>query len=479
MKLVMAGLDDAAAGIETRERLAFSARQGGIVSAAVREKTPGVLGCVALSTCNRTEIYLSCAPEADVEPGELLCRALGREYPPFAKYFTRLEGEAAQRRLMETAAGLRSRIWGDEQIAAQIGEALCASRENGGTDPVLETLFRTAAACAKEIRAALPPRGLPASAAYMAVERLEKTGGLAGKRALVIGSGTVGRLAASLLVKKGCAVTVTRRTYRHGESVVPPGCESVPYEERWAAMEGCGVLLSATASPHFTVTAEELGKLSHPPRLIVDLAVPRDVEPEIASLPGITIYHIDDFGLSQRQAVPPEAERIVEKRLAELRRWAEYREALPTLEERRPRFPLFVDLRSKRAVVVGGGAVACRRAGILAAFGADVTVIAPEWKGRTPPPKLLSRPYEEGDLAGAFLAVAATDDRGVNRRVGEEAARLGIPVSVADAPEECTFFFPAVCLGDGLVAGVVSDGTQHKKTAQAAKAIRKALEGLE
>ena len=78
------------------------------------------------------------------------------------------------------------------------------------------------------------------------------------------------------------------------------------------------------------------------------------------------------------------------------------------------------------------------------------------------------RPYAPGDLAGAALAVAATDDRAVNRAVGEEAKVQGIPVSVADCPEECTFFFPAVCTGENLVAGVIGRGDDHARTARAA-----------
>lgn len=143
------------------------------------------------------------------------------------------------------------------------------------------------------------------------------------------------------------------------------------------------------------------------------------------------------------------------------------------------RFPLFVDLHGKKAVVVGGGKIALRRAGGLRDFGADVTVIAPRLARPMEGITHLCRPYAPGDLAGAFLAVAATDDRAVNRAVGEEARAASIPVSVADRAEECTFFFPALCTGAGMVAGVVSDGTEHHKTAAAAKAIRAVLEELE
>lgn len=141
-------------------------------------------------------------------------------------------------------------------------------------------------------------------------------------------------------------------------------------------------------------------------------------------------------------------------------------------------FPMFVDLRGKKALVVGAGTVAMRRISVLLSFGAEVTVIAPEAKNPSEGAIYLERAYQSGDLKGAFLAVAATNNRDVNHQVYLEAQALGIPVSVADCPEECSFFFPAVCMGENLVAGVVSDGTDHKKTARAARAIRSVLEEL-
>lgn len=142
-------------------------------------------------------------------------------------------------------------------------------------------------------------------------------------------------------------------------------------------------------------------------------------------------------------------------------------------------FPLFVDLHGKTAVVVGGGAIACRRIRALREFGARVVVVAPRWDDPLEGVTHLERPYARGDLAGAFLAVAATDDRKVNYAVGQEARALGIPVSVADRREECTFFFPALCTGAGLVAGVVSAGADHRQTARGARAIREVLTQME
>lgn len=143
------------------------------------------------------------------------------------------------------------------------------------------------------------------------------------------------------------------------------------------------------------------------------------------------------------------------------------------------RFPLFVDLNEKKAVIIGGGKIALRRAEILLSFGAKVTIIAPECEAVPEGAIFLQRPYQSGDLSGAFLAVAATNNRIVNQQVGKEASAAGIFVSVADRKEESTFFFPAICAGSGLIAGVVSQGEQHKKTATAAQKIRTVLEELE
>ena len=146
----------------------------------------------------------------------------------------------------------------------------------------------------------------------------------------------------------------------------------------------------------------------------------------------------------------------------------------PAQEQQAPRFPLFVSLAGKKCVVFGAGAIAARRVSVLRRFGAAVTVIAPDAPAGIAVDH--ARGYEKSDLSGAFLAVAATNNRAVNHRIAADCAALHIPCSVADCTAESTFFFPAVCEGGGLTAGVVSDGTAHGKTAAAAKRIRAVLE---
>ena len=144
-------------------------------------------------------------------------------------------------------------------------------------------------------------------------------------------------------------------------------------------------------------------------------------------------------------------------------------------EEAVPRFPLFVSLADKTALVVGAGKIAARRIGVLKHFGAQVKVIAPEKRAEFEN-EWIARAFEADDLKGVCLAVAATDDRAVNRQVSVLCAERGIPVSVADCAAESTFFFPAVCEGGGLIAGLVSDGSDHHAVSGMAKRIRALLE---
>lgn len=139
------------------------------------------------------------------------------------------------------------------------------------------------------------------------------------------------------------------------------------------------------------------------------------------------------------------------------------------------RFPLFVDLTGRAAVVIGGGVVGLRRAEVLRRFGADVTLISPALSAPLEGIRHIPRAYQAGDLSDAFLAVAATDDESVNAAAGREARQRGVLFNRSDCPAECDFFFPAVCEGDGIVAGVTGDGSDHRRTAGIAKIIRELL----
>lgn len=327
----MSGLEHSQVPISLRERLSFTKQQTGEMVRKLHS-FPQVSGCVLISTCNRTELYLSCTEE--VVPGELLCQAAGAEYPLYQDAFVTLSEKDAVQHLMEVAAGIRSRIFGEDQIISQVKDAIAIAREAGAADSVLETLFRSAVSAGKEVRTKVRLTSVPTSAASMAVDLLrEKLGNLTGKKALVIGNGEMGRLAASLLRQEGCQVSVTLRTYRHGETIVPPGCGVVPYDQRFLHMEGCDLLLSATTSPHYTVTVEPLSKLPSLPAVLVDLAIPRDIQPEVGQLPGVSLYNIDDLGnFSESRTIPAEVTEILNAQMENFYRWLNYKDCMTSVD---------------------------------------------------------------------------------------------------------------------------------------------------
>ena len=141
-------------------------------------------------------------------------------------------------------------------------------------------------------------------------------------------------------------------------------------------------------------------------------------------------------------------------------------------------FPVFIPLKGQPVLLIGGGKVALRRAETLARFGAELTVVAPEiLPAFTPLARCLLRTFRPEDVREGYrLVIAASSDREANRTAGERARALGIPVSVADAKEESTFFFPAVIEGGGVVAGLISEGGQdHLLAARRAAEIREML----
>lgn len=328
MKLCMAGID-ASAPFEEREKLSLVRGQVQAMLPRIAERT----GCAAvlLATCSRTELYLHAEGERALpDPAEALCRAAGVAASAFV---TRREGADAVRHLMHVAAGMQSQIFGDDQIVSQVKDAVALAREAKTTDAVLDTLFRRAVTAGKRVRTETRLTGVPASAAEVGVRRAERFfGSLAGRRAVVIGNGEMGRLAARALVRAGSEVTVTLRTYRHGETLVPQGCGTVPYDRRLDAIEGADLVVSATTSPHFTLTAAQMQTLLCPPRLLLDLAMPRDIESTAAGA-QTALFNLDDLGdLGDADDTSREtAECILDEETREFFAWLNYRAALPLI----------------------------------------------------------------------------------------------------------------------------------------------------
>ena len=333
MHIIMAGLDHRLASVALREKFSFTKTA---VADAVAEfaRKPGVRGAVLLSTCNRTELYLSLEDDQNVAPDRLLCTAAGHPYEGYA--FVIREDEEAVRHLMEVASGLRSRILGEDQILSQVKTAAEISRQAQACDSALATLFRTAVTCGKQVKTNGHLTGVATSAAHMAVKAAQaRLGSLSGKKGLVIGNGEMGRLAAGLLRDAGCTVSVTLRSYHHGETVVPAGCSVISYDDRYQAMSGMDLVISATTSPHHTIYRQDFLTISNAPRLLIDLAIPRDIEPSTGELPGFTLLNVDDLGenLGADAEAIQQAQETIAEYMERFHQWQVYRESLPALEE--------------------------------------------------------------------------------------------------------------------------------------------------
>lgn len=479
MNLVMSGTDHTTSGIEEREKLSLTPeKQRKILEYG--KCCPEISGAVLLSTCNRAELYLSLIDGAHITADDVL-RENGIIFPE--KHYV-CAGKEVYSHLSALACGARSRIFGEDQILSQVKRAVEFSRECGAADSILEVLFRTAVTAAKRVKTCVKYNS-GEDAAALAVESLirEKSGG---SRVLVIGSGEMGRLNAEYLQSQGYNVSMTLRQYRHGEVNIPNGVTAVEYDLRYSAMKNADVVISATKSPHYTVTARVLAEVSPLPKLFIDLAVPRDIDPEIKEVDGIQLYGIDEItgGVERRERYAKrlaETAPILEDGWREFTEW-EKRAVRHKSMKRRARFPLFVDVTGKTALIVGGGKIAARRAQTLSMFAFDIVVVSPEITqelgqlvdcGRV---RYICRCFEDKDLDDVFLAVAATNDRQVNRRVGILSRHRGIHVSVADKYDECSVFFPAVIDAENVTVGMCGDGTSHHAVAAAAKKVREVLE---
>lgn len=329
----MAGIDWETAKIDKREAFSFTNSQVSRLCGQIAQ-IEGVDGCVLLSTCNRTELYLSGVER--LQPEDILCQAAGAKGAK--SLFCERRGEQAARHLMAVSCGLCSQILGEDQIVSQVKRAYQLAHEADSADAVLSQLFRLAATAGKRSRTQVRLSAAPLSVAGQVVEQLEtELGDLTGKRALVIGNGEMGRLASSLLAAKGCQVTVTLRTYRHGQTIVPSGCQTIGYDERTKLLSVCDILLSATTSPHYTITCDHLAGLARVPQAVCDLSIPRDIEPIIRELPGVQLFlDMDSMGgreahvdVQSRQQV----DEIIEQEMQKLTRWLNYREDLPIMDD--------------------------------------------------------------------------------------------------------------------------------------------------
>ena len=334
MKIQMIGMDHSRAPVEIRERFSFTTA-GAEAAMKTVCATPGVEGFILLSTCNRTELWVSAKGPVAL-PG-ILCGLKGVDPADYREYLVcREEGEAVAY-LFALASGLRSMILGEDQILAQVKDALSRAREAQCCGGTLEVLFRHAVTGAKRVKSQLLLSTANASAAELAIDRMWKEGyDFTGKRCLVIGNGEMGKRSASALLERGAQVTVTVRQYRSGRVEVLPGCSRIDYGQRYQCLPQCDVVVSATSSPNVTIRVEELKacSLGHDV-LFLDFAVPRDIDPEAAQLPHVTLYNIDQFSVPPSQELERQvrqAEELLCQEQARFEAWEACRDLIPRVD---------------------------------------------------------------------------------------------------------------------------------------------------
>ena len=346
MRLALAGVSHHRAPLELRERVAVDLERA---RALARElAASGGLETVVLSTCNRTELYLAAeageglAARAD---GALLSLA-GPAADTLGSVAYRLADESAALHLFRVAAGLDSMVPGEGEILGQVRDAY----EAGAPGPLLDRVFRMALHAGRRARVETSigesPASIPAAAAALAQQVFEQLGG---RRVVLVGAGRMSELTARNLRSRGALVTfVANRTIERAERLAHElGAAALPLGSLESALTDADIVISSTSAPGFVLTADDLPATLRArrgrPLLLVDLAVPRDVDPALAAIDGCYVYDIDDLeaivssSLAGRRAEAVEAERIVADEAERFRAWQASLAVVPAIASLRAR----------------------------------------------------------------------------------------------------------------------------------------------
>jgi glutamyl-tRNA reductase len=352
------GLSYRTAPVEVRERLAFAEADLSAALAAL-STIPDVAECLLLSTCNRTEVYLVTAGDPPVI--EVL-RALGaqrdvtlEELEP-AVYVYR---DQAARHLMRVAAGLDSQVLGEAQILGQVRRAFEMARAAQTTGPLLNHTVQAALATGRRIRRETAIGRVAASVPRAALLWSQQLlGSVQGRRVVIVGAGKIGSLAADLFAGAGAKIAgVANRTLQPARALAARvDAAVVPLEAVGPACADADLLLVCAGAARPLVTRDTLGAAGHrrSPLLIIDLAVPRGVAQDVAALPDVRLYTLDDLpaqtsGCGVTADDIARAEQIVEQAVAHLDRWLAARAAAPLIEALRGRAEAIVAAEFDRA----------------------------------------------------------------------------------------------------------------------------------
>jgi glutamyl-tRNA reductase len=354
MKLTLAGVSHHRAPIELRERVALDLD----ACRGLAEQLDGE--AVVLSTCNRTEVYLVREEHADDEAVAALTQLAGERADDLAAALYRLRDEAAALHLFRVAAGLDSLVPGEGEILGQVRAAF----EAGAAGPFLDRLFRQALHTGKRVRMETAigesPASVPSAAAALAQQVF---GDLTGRRVLLLGAGKISESAARNLRSRGAEIgVVANRTLAHGEDLARKlGARALALDALAAELERADVVVSATSASELVLSRESVAAAVRArrgrPLLLLDLAVPRDLDPAINELDGCFLYDVDDLEavvtetLSGRRGEAARAEQLVAGEADRFREWQASLDIVPTIASLRA---LAEEIRDRELLKAGG-----------------------------------------------------------------------------------------------------------------------------
>lgn len=329
--LVCLGLNYRTTPVEVREKVAFPESK---VPDAIREITslPGFEESVVLSTCNRVELYathsMDEAQEAHAQLVDYLIRRF--ELPPHeaeALVTYRLRSGEAARHLFRVVSGLDSMVLGETEIFGQVKQAYKTALETGSTGRSLNKLFQQAFSVGKKVRNDTTIQRGSTSVGSVAVDLAEKVHDLKQCRVMLVGAGEMSRTCAQSLLSRGArSIIVSNRSYDKAVELATEMKGSAMKFDEWEnALHEVDVIISSTSAPHFVIKPELIQQVMRKrrwePLLIIDIAVPRDVDPAVNEIEGVYLYDIDalqaiaDEGRRERERQLGACERIIEEHL--------------------------------------------------------------------------------------------------------------------------------------------------------------------
>lgn len=341
MSVIVLGVSHLGAPLDVRERLAFRNVEVLPALARLRERA-GAREGVLLSTCNRTELYLVEGTDDVVAEGwRMLSERLGAEASGYG--YVRRDRDAAAH-LFRVASGMESMIVGEAQIHGQVRDAWEASRPASGA--VLNRLFQSALLTGGRVRSETTLGHGALSVSSAAVQLSKKIfGGLAGRRAMVLGAGEMAELALASLQQEGVhAAVVANRTFeRASELAAQYGATAVHYDDAWDALADVDLLLCSTAAPRPVVSEARVRaaveRRGDRPLCILDIAMPRDVDPAVAKLANVFLYDMDDLhavvsaNLERRHGALPAADAVIADEVEKFWQWVAGLAAVPVLTQ--------------------------------------------------------------------------------------------------------------------------------------------------